>query len=222
MGPQELRKEMDKFVVELSRTGLAIQSNTTVVEQLRGRRVLITWSNSQALDTDMREYASWLEYVALVRGRQYTALLSDFSLLQMSYWLERGRIVKHRLGYFPCPLLVDPDEVEEWGLLDWLELLRGEDLRERLRQDAPLRFDFDPAASGEGHSASHLHVSRQCCRIPVYAPLSPGRFIHFIFSHFYPNDWSRSGFLRSWPCRQAPRTISPAERRELHLSVEND
>lgn len=172
--------------------------------------------------TDIREYASWLEYVALVRERQYTALLSDFSLLQMSCWLERGSIVKHRLGYFPCPLLVDPDEVEEWGLLDWLELLRGEDLRERLRQDAPLRFDFDPAASGEGHSASHLHVSRQCCRIPVYAPLSPGRFIRFIFSHFYPNDWNRSGFLRSWPCRQVSRTISPAERRELHLSVEND
>src|SRR5262249_18184366 len=123
----------------------------------------------------------------------------------------------HRLVYYPCPLIMQPEE-DDLGILDLIDLLNDRELVVRLRQETPLRFEFDPDSATENHAASHLHLSRDSCRVPVYAPLSLGRFIQFVFRHFYPVEWENHAFLREWACEVMNPSISAEQRQSLHIA----
>lgn len=219
MTPRELLIEINKFTASMWRAGLAKDSNVAVIEEVGGGHVSVVWKATESLEIDFGERPSWREYIEWVKARQYNVLLSDYSFMQMSYVLRDNTIVRHRLVYYPCPVAMDLEERGELGIVDLLDMLgESRELLDRLRQETPLRFEFDLTAAKEGHPASHLHVSRESCRIPVHAPLSLGRFIRFIFCHFYPTEWTAHSFLRDWPCGTAEPTIAEAERRELHLA----
>jgi hypothetical protein len=125
--------------------------------------------------------------------------------------------MKH-LVYYPCPLARNEENGDD-SILDLIELLEDAEIVARLRQQTPLRFEFDPAAGTEDHAVCHLHISRDSCRVPVYAPLRVGRFVRFVFRHSYPEAWHAHEFLREWNCPDLNSVISLGQQQELYLRV---
>jgi hypothetical protein len=168
-------------------------------------------------------FATIDEYQRLVQNRQYNSILFDGSLLQISYTFRRNNLIKHRLCFYPCPFYLEPDEWELYqqaglGLLDIFEPLSFDKFQNHLRLQSPVRFDFDLDSATEDHPASHLHLLREDCRIPVFAPLSIGHFVQFVFRHFYPEQWQSYEFLREWSREKYDTMLTDKQRRQLHLA----
>jgi hypothetical protein len=114
-------------------------------------------------------------------------------LLQLTYDVWDGTIVRHRLAYVPCPVAVDEELLLEGEpIVDVVDLsldgvLGGASILLR----SPLRFDFDLTAASATHPASHLTLNSAECRIPCVAPVHPYRFLNFVFRHFYPKTWAQ-------------------------------
>lgn len=211
MGAQDVRRELDAFVSQLWRAGLVADANSNV--EKNGR---VAWANAGA-SAALYEAPTIGEYVRLLRERQFTALLSDYAILQLSFEFDGGRLIKARQCFYPCPVIVDPADLEELGIADFIELLAPTELLDRIRLEAPVRFDFDQVAARQSHSASHLTLSRDCCRIPAFGPLSLGHFIRFVFQNFYPDWFTAHAFLKEWPLDWGARTITPEECLGVHV-----
>jgi hypothetical protein len=218
MTPNQLRSEIQNLIVKLWSANLIRDSNLPVIENLGNGKALVTWkSGDRTLFADGYD-SSWQQYLSWLTARQYTVLLADYAFLQITYTIKRGEIIKHRLVYYPCPIEIDRAIAAELGIIEYFDLLNELEILNRLRLETPIRFEFDPEAAKIGHPASHLHLSKDSCRIPVYAPLSLGRFVRFVFGHFYPLDFQNHEFLKEWQCREVNRCIESLDTEELHLT----
>ena len=210
-----LRNHIDTVIDCLLDLNLVADTNATVIRQDGGDH-LITWASTRA-GIPLYSTPTVEEYERLLVERQYNVLLSDFSMLQMSFWLRRGRLTRHRLCFYPCLVADDADLLREVGVIDYLDMLTADDCMRRIRLESPIRFDFDEAASRRGHAASHVTLSRDCCRIPVFGPLSAGHFLRAIFEQFYPDWWRDHKAIREWPMTWFPRSLADDERLGLHF-----
>lgn len=215
MTPNDVRAEIDRLTLTLLEKALAVDSNRAV-RLGGGGREWVTWASPQDQEPPLYASASVEEYVRLLRHRQYSVLLRDFAMLQLWLEFERGAPSKHRFCFFPCPVIVD-DAVEELGIADYIDALTTEELMRRTVLDGPIRLDFDRSAAGVGHPAAHLTIARNCCRVPLFGPLSIGHFVRFIFSNFYPDWWGEFKYLRDWPLDWFTRTVTEQERQVLHV-----
>jgi hypothetical protein len=131
------------------------------------------------------EYLDWL-----VQG-QYSAILPDASLLQLSYDFSGSQLIAHRLAYIPCPVDVDEDLITAGEAVeDVVRLQLDNDPPDCVRLRSPIRFDFDLGAASDRHPAAHLTLNSSSCRIACVAPVHPYRFLDFVYRHFYPEMWA--------------------------------
>jgi hypothetical protein len=158
-----------------------------------------------------------LEYRKIVERRSYSALLFEGSVLQFSYDVGGDTVVGHRLAYVPCPFEIAPVDLTLDPILDVIDVYECHG-REALRLRSPMRFDFDPARSREGHPASHLHIQTHDCRIPVGAALGVGHFVRFVFSRFYPRVWAEHPILHGLSLRLGSSTLSADEEAGMHIT----
>jgi hypothetical protein len=112
---------------------------------------------------------------------------------------------------------VDVEDVQDFGLVDYIDLLTHEDLISRMRFDGPVRVDFDGDSARPGHPAAHLTISRDSCRVPLFGPLSVGHFVRFVFGNFYQEWWERYDFIRDWPVQWLPRNIADDDCLKLYV-----
>lgn len=157
------------------------------------------------------QYATWLT------NGDYSALLYDGSLIQISYGVEDGEVSRHRLAYFPCPYDLDRDLLKQgMPVADAVALRRGSDAVLR----SPIRFDFDRQAAAPGHPASHFTINGTDCRIACVAPLHVMRFLDFIFRHFHaPLHAVHRSFFASAPSQHIGlSSLANQERRHVHLA----
>ncbi|MGY4895051.1 DUF2290 domain-containing protein [Micromonospora aurantiaca (nom. illeg.)] len=163
-------------------------------------------------DPSLDDYKHW------VGAGAYSALLFDASLLQITYDIEGGDIVGHRLAYVPCPYRLDPMMVKTDPILDIIDLHVDADPTSMVLHSW-VRFDFDPGAAGPSHPASHMTINGMDCRIACAAPLHVGRFVDFIFRHFYPEIWnSHLSYFTNGARREiGERTITEEDRSSPHL-----
>ena len=216
MTPNEVRADAENLSLALLEHSLALDSNR-IIRRYDSGVEWVTWASTRDDSLPLYDEPTIEAYQRLLTERQYAVLLADFSLLQLSFAFERGILTRQRFCFYPCPVLLDREDVEMFGIVDCIEALTAQELVQRTRLDAPVRVDFDRDASGPGHPAAHLTLSRDSCRIPLYGPLSVGHFVHFVFSNFYPEWWGDHEFIRSWPRVWLPRTISEDERLQLHV-----
>lgn len=235
MTPRDVENDVSSLISSLLEAKIAVDSNPVSIYR-RGTAQLVTWPS--ALDTppvDPEDFASVKEYRELVRSRFYTCMLIDGSLLQIGYFFRRDELVKHRLCFYPSPIALQPNEYEpeldigevvDFYLDDELAAFRAlmESTKQappiqtmRLRMRSPIRFDFDLDAQEVNHPGSHLHISHENCRWPVFGPLSVGHFTRFVFRHFFPSFWDQHAFLRTAVLRSADRSITVEEERELFI-----
>jgi len=130
-------------------------------------------------DPTIEQYHQW------ILDGQYSAILTDGSLLQVTYNFENGEVSGHRLAYVPCPFDIDSQFLVEMTPGDAIQLYMMEKLGD-IRLRSPVRFDFAPAQAKPGHPASHLTINSSTCRIACAAPIRIGRFVDFVYRHFYP------------------------------------
>jgi len=156
------------------------------------------------------------QYMAWVNAGEYSMALFDASLVQLTYRVEGGAVVGHRLAYIPCPYDVDTELLAEGvPIADLVESYRPAESAMR----SPVRFDFDVRAAKPGHSAAHLTFNTNDCRIACVAPLHPLRFVDFVFRHFYPAFWTvHEDFFRvaAWQ-HIGDVTIEEGERDRVHV-----
>lgn len=235
MSAQDARREIAHIISSMLATGLAVDSNPPVPRRT-ANVTHVVWSS--AIPMPAVPFGTVADYRWLLENRQYNLLLLDGSLLQATLMFHRDDLIRQSLCYYPCPVsfppqhdpidssmteLVDKVLLDAIESLEWLAPLRSPELNPAegsfheysLRMRAPLRFDYDPAAQGTLHSAAHLHLGDQNCRIPVYAPMSFGNFVRFVFRSYYRDEWNRHDFLRALPARSLVRCISREDEIEL-------
>jgi hypothetical protein len=193
--PRSVRSEVENFLDYLLQKDLALYCNPVV--QYGGQIVWPLPSDrpefllSRGAHT-MGEYAHWLTH------SMYSALMVDGSLLQISYQVDGGQVTGHRLAWVPPPFDFAPDLVESDLILELLEAY-NDDETEEVQLRSPIRFDFDPEAASELHPASHLTINGPSCRVACVGPLRLGRFVEFVFTHFYRDIWDDHEYLRTMP-----------------------
>lgn len=140
-------------------------------------------------DVTVSTYLHWL------RNGMYSAVLTDGSLLQITYSFDGARVIGHRLAYVPCPIRIDSSLLSEgFALMDVVELqLSG---AEDVLMKSMLRFDFDPANARPRHPETHLTMNSVECRIACVSPLRVGRFVDFVFRNFYPNVHEHDSYIQ--------------------------
>jgi len=201
----------------LSKAGLVTDRNYASTYQLGRNTVRVAWNNFAI--PRFADFGTIDEYTHLLTNRQYTYLLFDGSLIQLVYNFRNRRLVQHHLGFYSPPVSLPQEELDlylEYGLTlhDLLsDKIASDNFASDLRLKSPIRFDFDAENNRENHPASHLHLSESHCRIAVFAPLSIGHFIHFVFRHFYPDCWKQHDFIRRWPCTSYRETIMAEQKK---------
>lgn len=166
------------------------------------------------------KHATVEEYLTWVRAGQYSAVLPDASLLQLTYDIQGGEVVRHRLAYVPCPVLVDEALLREEAILDVVALYLSDELQDSLALRSPVRFDFDLQAAKALHPAAHVTINSADCRIACVAPIHPYRFLDLVYKHFYPELWiAQSRWFRSAAERHlGERVLTDSDAATVHVT----
>lgn len=217
MTPASIWSELNNLLDLLVKSELVLATNPVLRLFERGH-VRVTAEGGQGHGpVVVLPFASVIEYRTFLAQQLFSCILMDGSLIHMSYDFEGDTLFRHRLLYYPCPFVLPPDLIQEEPLLDIIDCFTGcggDDLRLR----SPLRFDYDPENAAEHHAHSHLHVLSEDCRWPVIGPVSIGRFIDYVFRHFYFALWREYPFLRQWSKGKITRTLLETQSDGLHVA----
>ncbi|EAA9319090.1 DUF2290 domain-containing protein [Salmonella enterica] len=202
--PEVMVGHLNKLCFEWDKAGLTLGSNRSCVRQMKGGKVLISWDSENIVFKD-NEFSSLAEYITLLSCSQYTLVLFDGSLLQLSYTLDRNEVIGHRLCWYPSPIDVSGiEDIDDIIMRLQTLLVESCDVLEEhitnpnasypinlkgIFNRSPLRFDFSvmPDEQKDAHPDVHLHISHEDCRIPVKTPLCIRMFMRFIVENFYSN-----------------------------------
>lgn len=226
-----LRREINSLLGDLYKLEGINNYNLSDLDKSSG---LLSWNRIS--DTPLIEdfaHLSIEDYLLWTERSDYSALLFDGSLLQLSYKLSGAEVVGHRLAYVPSPFVdrTGRNPKAEENLRRTRSTWMGENYVEHvlgILSETPMsaglrsivRFDYDPDNAKDGHAAAHLTFNSVDCRIPCISPLSPSQFLEFIFSNFYPQDRKRLGVFfdsLSLPNR-GKNLLQESERTSIHMS----
>jgi len=217
MTPASLSHSITDFVFSLLKTEVAMDVCGHLTRS-SGGSALISWdAEPKESEFPYDQFGTLEEYFYFLQNRQFSAVLNDGAILQMSYKMKHKHVVWHRLSYHPCPLAFTFKELEGIPLVDYIENLTATSLRSRLRNRSAIRFDYDPSEAKPNHPASHMTLNESCCRIAVKSSMSPRSFVAFIFSNFYPSLWASVPALHALPDGLAKATITADEIKAYHL-----
>lgn len=216
MSPNSVRGQFAEFVERLIATSLSVKQFSPVVRTVPGGDVLIGRKVSTAIA--LRDVPYETVYRELDSNEAYDAKLIDGGLLLLQYrFSASGKLLQHRLGYFPSPALPTVDEVPELYERDELYA----DIIDRRLVRFPIRFDYAPEQQTDVvHPASHLTLGQyENCRIPVSGPLGPNSFGMFIVRNFYCRSYTRhkNKFDRRTKPVERLESITRAELRLSHF-----
>jgi hypothetical protein len=220
-----LRREINQIMEDLHSLGGIASFNLTYLDE-----GISSFSWQRVSKKPLIEDFSRLSvqnYIDWASQSDYTALLLDGSLLQMTYKMAGSVVVGHRLCYVPSPVIeseivAKADPFNQWLGYDFaaLALERLLEAPESAALRSMIRFDYDPLNAKPGHPASHFTINSVDCRIPCIAPVSPAQFVGFIFDNFYPKLRSDlSLFFESLPALQrSDNLLEDLERTSMHFS----
>jgi len=209
-----VRRTIEGLSLGLLEGGIAIDMNKAICLGQPEGKTLVTWASTgiSTAFTDL-PFATVGEYLELVSARQFTVLLLDGALLQISYTVQGGDVIGHRLCWYPCPGEIREEDLELASIEEIVSCAPIGDVKCR----GPIRFDFKAGEGTDGHSPSHLHLSEAECRIPVRGPLDLATFSTFVLRNFYPDLWpTRRAFVNT-PVWHPEVTISDEEALSPHL-----
>lgn len=218
---RSLRDEIRNLLDYLLEAEIALLQTVVGEQTLPSGAARVSWQAMQAgqpLFTDRAKVHSLDAYRAWVAAGEFSVMLYDGSLLQITYDVSGGAVSGHRLAFIPCPFAVDPAWLQEESPLELLEAYEAEGAAAVLLRSA-VRFDYDPLAASPGHPAAHMTLNTVDCRVPCAAPLRLGHFVAFVFDNFYPDIYAAHAYLRTLSRTDLNRrTLTQEESEGVHLN----
>lgn len=235
--PSSMVDSLNKFCLVWDKAGLTLASNRSNIYKLGNNLSRVSWDSNQQIVLKDNEFSSLSEYLTLLSSSQYTLVLTDGSLIQISYTFRRNEIVGHRLCWYPSPIDISGvTEVDE--IIDKTQLILkegGDALEEHitspdepkypvnvkgLYNKSPLRFDFSIMSDGEkdAHPDVHLHISVENCRIPVKTPLCIRMFMKFILENFYSELPTTGALINNIPSWENNDMLTPYHKKKFHFN----
>lgn len=211
--------EINAATAALVESGLADDQNPAFESQVGAGDYLIRYAPHGALRSALRNTPYDEAYRDLRRARSFNVLMLDGAMLQMEYEFHRRRLARHRLAFLPSPDLLEYQNDPEIYIQERVYA----DVVEKGVVTVPCRFDYD---SREGiavevaHPMSHLTLGQYTgCRIPVSAGVTPHAFVDFVLRSFYNTASSIVDVRLPEPLLRFTASITPAERRVIHIGV---
>ena len=229
MSAPAFQRSVSSFCELIAQESFALSLQAHVITPLPAGRSRVSWV-SPAYDEEAELGGGYrrtldielTEYLRCLRFREYSLLMNDGGIIQITADFEAGEIVSHRFCYMPCPISFQTDELhiddEIYPLDDFINDLNADEMRSRLCIRPPFRFELDPQNEGVEHPLSHVHLGRADARVPVSSAMCWDHFARFIFSRFYPEAFGRSSHLLRFPIAYRARTITEAQAQELHFA----
>ena len=220
MRPYDVRKEVTAVALLLQESDLAISSSIHKIVSLGRNESRVTWSShGDGLSFYDFTEGGFEQYRHALRNQQFSVVLNDGSLLQISYDFRRNELVRHRLAFLPSPINILRQDIEDTTIDDFLELCSFQEIYDRVRTRPYLRFDFD-AEGPESEPFCHAHTCFPGSRIPVCGPISVSQFIGFIFENFYAAIYASTDWLRGAQIEMLPHQMRDEHRGRLHFNVQ--
>lgn len=217
MTPSQLRNDLQNIYDLMAEKGISLY-NRYIVDIKNYPFRQITWHQSDNTISKTQYFGTYDQYLSIVKDNSFSCLLTDGSLLRISYTFNRNNLIGHNLWYYPCPLDLPEEDLIREPLGDLIEIYAKAGVG-YWRFRGPIRFDYDAERAEElTHPEVHVHFIRDDCRTPAKRPLSPGTFFKFVFFNFYRELWNSHPFLRELPEEHFNQTIFPQEERLIHFS----
>lgn len=181
--PQRILQEINGITSYFVKKGIARSQNYSI-QTTAGKFTDVTFSAAKSVGAALRDRPYEQIHGRLIIDNAFNIEMIDNALLQFMYRFDKQQIIKHRLAFFPSPIL---DDFVRYPKVYFTDDPRLEPSG-RTTIPVPLRFDYDLAAAKPdlSHAASHLTIGQyKQLRIPVSAPLTPRMFADFILRHFY-------------------------------------
>lgn len=217
--PNQVEKQINELVSFLVESSLADDQNTAFRKNLRGQVVEIIFKGREHLSVALRKRSYKEIHEEMTSERVYNAKMLDGALIQMTYEFVNTSLQRHRLAFFPSPIL---EEFQQYPDIYFNDEIHG-DITSRNIVPFPLRFDYDSREDSYkelAHPKSHLSLGQYPnCRIPVTSPMTPMRFVDFVLRNFY--DTKQKRYAENLPKDNCsfPESIVPAERNIVHIVV---
>lgn len=219
-----LCRRITEFGFNLLANDFALDARSHVLAQLSTTKSTIMWSRDDPEGSlIIGAPAKIADYIALLEKKEYSFLMHDGALIQISYTFERDNIERHRLMYFPCPFDIRASMLTEFeaGLLDLIQAVYLDDVEGNVSMRSPIRFDYAPEASADFHPASHITLNEQSCRIPVRAPMRFDSFMRFIIENFYPDIHQNQDIAALLLDQRDNECLSDHDRGRIHFTWRN-
>lgn len=218
ISPGKLVSGINDFIFEWKKLGIVSDSRLHSSFKKSGSLIEVSWANDGYVLKD-EQFASLSEYINLVENRQYSLLMDRGDMFQISFTLNRDQLVKHRLCWYPCPIRLSRDEIENSNVVDAIvERMNNAEVKD-FYSKSPIRFDFDPKGATEKHPVSHLHLISEDCRIPVKTPLCLRKFMDFVTSNFYTDLEEICKLNNSTITWNRIDSLTAGQKKKLHLNI---
>jgi hypothetical protein len=224
MSAAAFARNLDGFCAHCLHEGLALNISSHVARQVGKNLYSVRWASASDREFRRVNDLDLKEYLDCIRAGDFSLLLLDGGILQVSATFDEGEIIESRFYYIPCPVRFEKSELEVGGELypleDFIDELSQDELKERLCIRAPFRFELDPSQAREGHPLNHVHIGPSSSRIPLALSMCWDTFSRFVFKNFYPTHFPVVSGLLQHPAPYRPKTIGDGEKYEIHVSFE--
>jgi hypothetical protein len=155
MTPEQVREQLQELVQRLISASISVKQSFPVLRTLAGGVIEI--GKRATTSISLRDIPYEEVYEDLTANESYDARLIDGGLLLFQYLFSPAReLIKHRLAYFPSPVLPSVDEAPE---LYEDDEMYGDILEKRLVR-FPIRIDFSPGESRDVSRYRGTHAPR--------------------------------------------------------------
>jgi len=232
----DIKEEIERLIVFLLINELILDLNNPIIRELAGNKAVLTWAGAPKTGVIHNQFASISEYMSIAINRDFHFMFNDGGIIQFGYIFDDDKILQQRFCFYPCPLEISQDQIDiiqpSEDFITLFKIILEEELSElnnhlledilhdtrtKLKTRSPFRFDFNYSKDNIDHPASHLHVNKRSCRIPVFGPISIGHFMRFIIRSFYPQMFSDYLKLKDWPLSYRSRTVREEHMRDLFI-----
>lgn len=214
-----LCRRITEFGFALLASECALDARSHQVNRLSATRSSLAWVRD-ANPLMARSPARAKDYFLLLERNDYSYLMNDGGIIQISFIFNGNAIERHRLNFQPCPFQFHQQELAEFdgGLLDFLREAIDPYSAEQIILRSPLRFDYAPEAVSELHPASHLTFNEPYCRIPARSAMQFDTFIKFIFQNFYPEIWSNKDLVSALTFELEQECLSDFDKKRAYIN----
>lgn len=192
-------EQIQNTVEMLSRQGIiryTMPCDVTLDSQTGMARV--SWKNHiGGRNVSSKAFNNINQYIAILSSRAYLGIMIDYSIIRVAFVFKNEKLVAQNLLWWPCPVRIDEEMEQEFGLLESVKLILMEsDTAQYINMRTPVRIDFDSSNDTTEHPRAHVHMQHYNCRINCREPICFNRFMRFILETHYPDlsvsfkDWN--------------------------------